>query len=171
MASTRIFAARFSSFEAPAHWAELGNVGLIDEAAQAPRGSAAGNESWGDPPRDLAELAAEHRSLILAEHPKAELLADGPFKSQRFVVAHRSLYSLPTADGAMLLHKDDPIVPLLKQRGEPYYAMDENPTAENIARLIFEAAHEKGLPVIDVRLWETPHCCARYRPQHLADGS
>ena len=33
------------------------------------------------------------------------------------------------------------------------------------ARLIFEAARSKGLPVVEVRLWETPNCCARYAPK------
>ena len=42
--------------------------------------------------------------------------------------------------------------------GEPLYLMDDNPTAENIARLIFEVARQKGFPVVEVRLWETPHC-------------
>ena len=49
------------------------------------------------------------------------------------------------------------------------YLMDVNPTAENIARLIFDVAREKGFPVIDVRLWETPGCCARYGAEHPAE--
>jgi 6-pyruvoyltetrahydropterin/6-carboxytetrahydropterin synthase len=68
-----------------------------------------------------------------------------------------------TLDHRMLLHKDDPILPVLRQRDEPFYAMDENPTAENIARLIFNHARAKGLPVVEVRLWETPSSCASYR--------
>ena len=47
--------------------------------------------------------------------------------------------------------------------GEPLYLMDANPTAENIAKRIFEVAAEQGFPVVEVRLWETPHCCATYR--------
>ena len=68
-----------------------------------------------------------------------------------------------TLDHRMLLHKDDPILPMLKQRGELFYAMDENPTAENIARLIFNHARKTGLPVVEVRLWETPTSYATYR--------
>jgi 6-pyruvoyltetrahydropterin/6-carboxytetrahydropterin synthase len=63
----------------------------------------------------------------------------------------------------MLLRKDDPLVPLLKQRGELFVLLDENPTAENIAKLIFDHAHLKGLPVVEVRLWETPTSYATYR--------
>ena len=67
-----------------------------------------------------------------------------------------------TLDHRMLLHKDDPIVPVLKQRGELFTVMDENPTAENIAKLIFDHARSKGLPVVEVRLWETPTSSASY---------
>ena len=66
-------------------------------------------------------------------------------------------------DHRMLLCKDDPVLPVLKQRGELIYAMDENPTAENIAKLIFNHAKSMGLPVVEVRLWETPTSGASYR--------
>ncbi len=72
-------------------------------------------------------------------------------------------------DHRMILNRADPVAPLLQNMNEPLYLMDVNPTAENIARLIFEVAREKGFPVVDVRLWETPHCCARYCPEHSAD--
>jgi len=68
-----------------------------------------------------------------------------------------------TLDHRLLLSKDDSLVPVLKQRGELFYVMDENPTAENIAKLIFNHAKSKGLPVAEVRLWETPTSCAGYR--------
>ena len=66
-------------------------------------------------------------------------------------------------DHRMVLQRDDPAVPALQAMNEPLYLMDVNPTAENIARLIFDVARQKGFPVVDVRLWETPHCCARYQ--------
>jgi 6-pyruvoyltetrahydropterin/6-carboxytetrahydropterin synthase len=67
-------------------------------------------------------------------------------------------------DHRMILHRDDPAVAALRGLGEPMFLMDANPTAENIACLIFDVAREKGFPVVDVSLWETPHCCARYCP-------
>ncbi|MEN6405236.1 MAG: 6-carboxytetrahydropterin synthase [Thermoguttaceae bacterium] len=67
-------------------------------------------------------------------------------------------------DHRMILQRDDPAVPVLQQLGEPLYLMDSPPTAENLARLIYDAACQLGFPVVDVRLWETPHCCARYCP-------
>ncbi|MDO8749599.1 MAG: 6-carboxytetrahydropterin synthase [Dehalococcoidia bacterium] len=66
-------------------------------------------------------------------------------------------------DHRMLLSRSDPVVPSLEQLGEPFYLMDGNPTAENIARLIFLHARELGLEVSEVRLWETPSNCAVYR--------
>jgi 6-pyruvoyltetrahydropterin/6-carboxytetrahydropterin synthase len=47
--------------------------------------------------------------------------------------------------------------------GEPLYLLDENPTAENIARLIFEVTKQFGFPIVEARLWETPKCYATYR--------
>ena len=67
-------------------------------------------------------------------------------------------------DHRMILRRDDPAIPLMKQLGEPVFLMDRNPTAENLARLIFDRAAELGLPVVEVRLWETPHCSAAYCP-------
>jgi len=67
-----------------------------------------------------------------------------------------------TLDHKMLLHKDDPALPFLRQQAEPVYVMDANPTAENIARLIFDVGVKLGLPVVEVCLWETESCCATY---------
>jgi 6-pyruvoyltetrahydropterin/6-carboxytetrahydropterin synthase len=65
-------------------------------------------------------------------------------------------------DHKMLLHKDDPVLPLLRQQGEPVHVLDVNPTAENIARLIFEYTAAQGFPVVEVKLWETDTCFAAY---------
>jgi 6-pyruvoyltetrahydropterin/6-carboxytetrahydropterin synthase len=67
-------------------------------------------------------------------------------------------------DHKMLLCKDDPLVKVLSDLGEPYFLMDSNPTAENIAKLIFEHAILKGFPVSEVRLWETETSYAVYHP-------
>jgi len=65
-------------------------------------------------------------------------------------------------DHRMILHRDDPIVPVLQAHGEPLYLIDANPTAENIAKLIFDVTRDAGFPIIEARLWETPHCFATY---------
>ena len=69
-----------------------------------------------------------------------------------------------TLDHRMILNRTDPVVPFLEKLGEPMYLMDENPTAENIARLIYEFSVGHGYPVIQVKLWETPRCFATYEP-------
>lgn len=66
-------------------------------------------------------------------------------------------------DHRMLLSRTDPVVPILQGLQEPMFLMDVNPTAENIAKLIFDIAVEKGFPVVDVRMWETANCCAKYQ--------
>jgi 6-pyruvoyltetrahydropterin/6-carboxytetrahydropterin synthase len=65
-------------------------------------------------------------------------------------------------DHRMILNRADPVVPLLEGLGEPMYLIDENPTAENIARLIYENSRDMGVPIVEVRLWETPRCFATY---------
>ena len=68
-------------------------------------------------------------------------------------------------DHRMLLHRDDPFVPILRDHDEPMYLLDGNPTAENIAKLIFDFTAEQGFPIVEARLWETPRCCAIYAPK------
>ena len=65
-------------------------------------------------------------------------------------------------DHQMILSKDDPILKLLLDLNEPVYVMDENPTAENIAKRIHEEAQNAGLDVMEPRLWETPSSYASY---------
>ena len=66
-------------------------------------------------------------------------------------------------DHKMLLNREDPVAPLLLQMEEPVYLMENNPTAENIARLIFDEICLRGLKLTEVRLWETPTSFVTYR--------
>ena len=65
-------------------------------------------------------------------------------------------------DHNMLLCRDDPMVAVLQAQGERVFVMNDNPTAENIARLIFDQTKRAGLPVIEVIVWETARCHAVY---------
>jgi 6-pyruvoyltetrahydropterin/6-carboxytetrahydropterin synthase len=67
-----------------------------------------------------------------------------------------------TLDHRMLLHRDDPALPFLRQQNEPVFVMDVNPTAENIAKLIYDFASAQGFPVVEVSLWETDTAYATY---------
>lgn len=68
-------------------------------------------------------------------------------------------------DHRMILCEADPAVPHLKSLGEPMLLIRENPTAENIARMIFEHARAEGFPVAEVSLWESSRSWATYRPE------
>ena len=65
-------------------------------------------------------------------------------------------------DHRMILHEDDPALSMLQELNEPVYVISHNPTAENIARLIYEFANSEKLPVREVTLWETPKSSATY---------
>lgn len=67
-------------------------------------------------------------------------------------------------DHTLLLRKDDPVLSVLQAAGERVKVTEENPTAESIARMIFDYVAGKGFPVIAVSLWETETSCASYRP-------
>jgi 6-pyruvoyltetrahydropterin/6-carboxytetrahydropterin synthase len=68
-------------------------------------------------------------------------------------------------DHKMILREDDPLVEPLRQLGEPVFLVESNPTVERIARLIFENVQKVGLPVVRVKVWETPTSSATYEPE------
>ncbi|CAN5592088.1 6-pyruvoyl tetrahydropterin synthase family protein [soil metagenome] len=65
-------------------------------------------------------------------------------------------------DHRMILSKADPLLPVLESAGEPVFVMNVNPTAESIAKLIFDFVDGAGFPVTKVTLWETASCFATY---------
>ena len=68
-----------------------------------------------------------------------------------------------TLDHRMILHHEDPVVPTLRELGEPMHLIDVNPTAENIAKLISDFTLSRGFPIVETCLWETPRCYATHR--------
>lgn len=71
-----------------------------------------------------------------------------------------------TLDHRMLLWKDDPLVKPLKELGEPMYLFDTSPTAEAIAKVIYDQCVASKLPVEEIKLWETDDSWAAYRSDH-----
>ena len=67
-------------------------------------------------------------------------------------------------DHKMILCAEDPALPLLRSLREPLYVIPENPTAENLAKLIYGQVKRMGFPVTSVRLWETDSSFAVYQP-------
>jgi len=67
-------------------------------------------------------------------------------------------------DHRMILQRIDPMVDILQREGEPLYLMDEPPTAENLARLIYDFTASRGFPIVECQLWESTQSWATYRP-------
>jgi len=65
-------------------------------------------------------------------------------------------------DHVLILWEKDPLVPVLTERGEKILIVAENPTAEYLARRIFEEARKMKLPVARVVVWETNDSCASF---------
>ena len=65
-------------------------------------------------------------------------------------------------DHTLLLYKKDPLIPVLEKEGERFMTTEENPTAEHIARMIFDRVKAAGYPVAEVSVSETDTCCAIY---------
>ena len=66
-------------------------------------------------------------------------------------------------DHNFLLHKNDPIIPLLESQNERFMAIDEHPTAEVLSKMIFQYVKQQGFNVDQVVLWETASANACYR--------
>jgi 6-pyruvoyltetrahydropterin/6-carboxytetrahydropterin synthase len=71
-------------------------------------------------------------------------------------------------DHKMLLNSQDPLIPELLRQGELFMAVDFNPTAENIAKMIYDFAVAKGFPVTEVTLWEAENSFATYAGEKYA---
>ena len=66
-------------------------------------------------------------------------------------------------DHNFLLHKDDPIIPMLIANNERFLALDEHPTAEVLSKMIYQYVKEAGFNVAQVVLWETASAYACYQ--------
>jgi 6-pyruvoyltetrahydropterin/6-carboxytetrahydropterin synthase len=66
-------------------------------------------------------------------------------------------------DHNFLLHRDDPIIPLLQRQNERFLALDEHPTAEVLAKMLYRHVRAAGFNVEQVTLWETASAYACYR--------
>jgi 6-pyruvoyltetrahydropterin/6-carboxytetrahydropterin synthase len=69
-----------------------------------------------------------------------------------------------TLDHRLLLRHDDPVAPVLREAGEPFVSLAQNPTAEFLARMIFDELRARALPIESVRFWETDASVAEFAP-------
>lgn len=65
-------------------------------------------------------------------------------------------------DHHMVLHQADPLVSVLREHGQPLLLLEANPTAENLAKRLFEVATDAGFHVVEVQFWETDASCGAY---------
>ena len=70
----------------------------------------------------------------------------------------------------MILRNDDPLLEPLRRLGEPVFVVDQNPTVEHIAKLIFDFTKDSGFPVVRVTVWETPTSFATYDLSDVNNG-
>lgn len=66
-------------------------------------------------------------------------------------------------DHNFLLHKEDPIIPMLQQQNERFLALDDHPTAEVISKMIYQHLKQEGFNIDRVVLWETASANACYQ--------
>ncbi|ASF44939.1 6-pyruvoyl trahydropterin synthase family protein [Methylovulum psychrotolerans] len=66
-------------------------------------------------------------------------------------------------DHNFLLHKNDPIIPMLTAQNERFMALDEHPTAEVLSKMLYRHIKQAGFNVAQVTLWETASAYASYR--------
>ena len=65
-------------------------------------------------------------------------------------------------DHRMILSENDPLLPALRKTDPTVTAIAANPTAENLAKMLFEKAKELDLPVAGISFWETESSKAYY---------
>ena len=66
-------------------------------------------------------------------------------------------------DHSLIMWRQDPLVPVLHDQGMAIFLLNEQPTTENIAKLLCEQSNAMGIPVSELRFWETPTSMASYR--------
>ncbi|MBI4369871.1 MAG: 6-carboxytetrahydropterin synthase QueD [Elusimicrobia bacterium] len=65
-------------------------------------------------------------------------------------------------DHRLILNEADPGLAFLRNLDPAVTSMPANPTAENLARTLYDRVKAMGFPVAEVRLWETPASFASY---------
>lgn len=65
-------------------------------------------------------------------------------------------------DHTTLLSANDPLANVLKKAGEKFQEVSWNPTAENIAKMLFEKTLSFDLPIQSVEVWESETSKATY---------
>lgn len=105
-----------------------------------------------------------HNGVLEIEIAKAKLDERGFVMDFSDISAVVKAWVDAELDHKMLLNEMDPVIASMKEHAQPFVTMKGNPTAEAIARLVYDWCRKQKLPVTAVTLWETPTSCAAYRP-------
>ncbi len=65
-------------------------------------------------------------------------------------------------DHRMILSESDPLLAVLRKTDPTVTTITTNPTAENLAKILFEKAKELDLPIVEISFWETENSKATY---------
>lgn len=103
-----------------------------------------------------------HNGVAVVMLRQARLDAQGMVFDFDLLLAGLGQWLLSTLDHRMLLEAGDPALDPLRASGEELLELGFAPTAENLARLVFDQAKSLGLPVFEVRLVEQPGSVASY---------
>lgn len=75
-------------------------------------------------------------------------------------------------DHGMLIYRDDPLLNEWtsgSMSGHKFFIMDSNPTAENIAELLYKKSSDLlsplGIAIKSITVWETPNCRAIFKAE------
>ncbi|MDG2364128.1 MAG: 6-carboxytetrahydropterin synthase [Methylococcaceae bacterium] len=79
------------------------------------------------------------------------------------IKASANAYIEEQLDHNFLVYQDDPIIPWLTQNNERFMPLNEHPTAEVLAKMIYLYMKDQGFAIEQVTLWETDSSYACYR--------
>jgi 6-pyruvoyltetrahydropterin/6-carboxytetrahydropterin synthase len=105
-----------------------------------------------------------HNGILEIELQSTELDAQGMVCDFSTINAIAEKFVLQKLDHHLILHSHDPLIKSLREAGQEILELPANPTAENIAKFIFYALEEQGLPVSTIRVWESSSSYAEYYP-------
>jgi len=103
-----------------------------------------------------------HNGLLRLTLRAEQLDAQGMVIDFDVLAARIGEWVARTLDHRMLLHQDDRAAQALLQVGEPLLTLPFHPTAENLARMVFEQCVKESLPIALVELVEQPGSVAAY---------
>lgn len=112
-----------------------------------------------------------HRWKVVAEVSADKLVENGQergmlvdFKTFKDILKEET----ESMDHALIIERDtlgDTLYSMLCDKGFKIISLDFRPTAENLSKFFYDRLAERGLPVKEIHVYETPNNCAIYNGQ------